>query len=705
MDMFLRESEDVFDTSEERMRPDLPPTIIAIASAAFLLSCNRPAENQPITFSASDKVIFLNGSWKFAVGDDPQRSKPDYDDTDWEAVYLPDIWISRELSGSGKGWYRTWIIVTSADTSEDASILIRGMMNAGEVFWDGSFVGSRGTIGQHDGHETPGKGRYTFINLGKKMTPGRHLLALRIANSQLFSGGIVAPPDLGYSSLLMLRDQRSKTVSGFLLGVFILSGIHLLNLFVGDRTHRENLYFGLLSLVSAAFVLLVETPDLFGVEREYQVVGNIASLLLIALPLLMFFFLAWRFQFNIRWLKRLMVAASVFVGLQSLMPLEYLLRHPGFITERDLWVQLGFLISLYVVAWAAWRKKPGSTILVIGVLAVVLGAIVAFVRRDSMWGFSGAALFITMMTISLSSEMSRIQHEVRSMLDVFRLFVPEPVLERIAKLGLQSIRLGGAEEGIATILFIDIKSFTSVAERLSPNQTLDFLNAFMRRMQPLISARGGFINQFVGDEIMAIFHRSDHAVAAVDTAIALQRELESYNEQRKMRGEVPIEVGIGMNTGGIIWGTIGSEVRMESAVIGDPVNLASRLQNLTRLYGATILGSDHLLRQIPDMSKYAYREVDIVQVKGKTEAVAVYEFFDGDLEPVRSQKQLTVAPFMEGIVRFRANEWEPAEALFATCLEVCPGDSIARIYIERCRTMRLSPPGIGWNGVTVQKEK
>ena len=144
---------------------------------------------------------------------------------------------------------------------------------------------------------------------------------------------------------------------------------------------------------------------------------------------------------------------------------------------------------------------------------------------------------------------------------------------------------------------------------------------------------------------------------------------------------------------------------MESAVIGDPVNLASRLQSLTRQYGALILGSEHHMQQIPDISGYAFREVDIVRVKGKTEAVAVYEFFDGDPEPVRSQKRMVVEPFMQGIVRYRASEWDPAEALFTTCLEACPGDSVARMYIDRCRMMRDSPPGTGWNGVTIHERR
>lgn len=683
------------------MKPSLSVTILVIASAASFLTCHRTPGDH--TFTSTDKVISLSGSWKFATGDDLRWSTPDFDDTYWETVHVPDIWISRGLPGSGRGWYRTWIVVTSADSSAEASLSIRGILNAGEIFWDGDVVGRHGSIGQHGKPETPGVGRYTYIHLGKMMTPGQHLLALRIANSQSFSGGITGAPQVGFSNILFLRTQRSRAVFGFLVGLFTLAGIHLLLLFAGDRIHREYLYFGILSFLSAAFVLFVEIPDLLGVELEYTVLGNIASILLIAIPLLMYFFLVVHFQFKVRWLNRLMIIASACVGVQSLLSLDFILRHQALITERNLWIQLSFLISLYVVAWAAWKRKRGSGTLVAGVLAVAVGTITAFEMSDSVWGFSGAALFIVLMTISLSREMSRIQREVRSMRDVFKLFVPQPVLDRIAKRGLQSIRLGGAEEGNATILFVDIKSFTSVAEKLTPNQTLDFLNAFMHRMQPLINERAGFINQFVGDEIMAIFQDPGHAVAAVEASLTLRRELESYNTQRRMRGDPPIEMGIGINTGGIIWGTIGSEVRMESAVIGDSVNLASRLQGLTRLYGVQILTSEHLLRQIPDLSRYGYREVDIVQVKGKTEAVAVYEFFDGDPEPVRSQKRKAVEPFMQGIVRYRANEWESAEALFARCIEVCPEDSVARMYIDRCRTKRASPPDTVWDGVTIQK--
>lgn len=451
---------------------------------------------------------------------------------------------------------------------------------------------------------------------------------------------------------------------------------------------------------------MIEIPDLWDVERrEHPLIGIIGTLALTALPALMYLFLSNRFGFRVRWLRNVILLVSLAVFLPIFLPPGLHFPYGAAMEVRNYWIQISFFFSLYVVVWAVLKRKRGSKTLVAGVLAIVIGAIASFSEQDSVWGFSGAALFTVMMTISISREMSRIQREIRNTRDTFRLFVPEPVLDRIAKEGLESIHLGGAEEGVATILFTDIKSFATMAERLSPNQTLEFLNSLVQRMQPLISAHGGFINQYVGDEIMAIFHQAGHGPAALDAAIAIQREVALYNTVRRQRGDVPIEIGVGLNTGNIIWGTIGSEVRMESAVIGDPVNLASRLQSLTRQYGVPILGSEHIVREIPDVARYGYREVDIVQVKGKTQAVAVYEFFDGDPEPVQSQKRMLVEPFMQGIVRYRGNEWELAEALFTECLKVCPSDSISRMYIERCRAMRLSPPDGSWGGVTIHDRK
>jgi class 3 adenylate cyclase len=282
---------------------------------------------------------------------------------------------------------------------------------------------------------------------------------------------------------------------------------------------------------------------------------------------------------------------------------------------------------------------------------------------------------------------SAIEKEIRQTRDVFRLFVPDAVLDRIAKQGLESIKLGGAEEEIATILFTDIRSFTSIAEKLSPNETLSFLNEFMQRMAPVIHRNGGFINQFVGDEIMAIFYLPAHENSAIEAAIAMRKALNEHNDERIARGEPPIDIGVGVNTGKVIWGTIGSQVRMESAIIGDTVNLASRLQHLTKEYGVGVLVSESAFREIPNPEKFCYREIDVVQVRGKNKPVVVYEIFDADPDPVIAKKKNCLSQYNRGLHYFHAEDWRQAALLFEECLEIFPEDSISRFYVERCKAV------------------
>jgi class 3 adenylate cyclase len=283
------------------------------------------------------------------------------------------------------------------------------------------------------------------------------------------------------------------------------------------------------------------------------------------------------------------------------------------------------------------------------------------------------------------AKVSAIEKEIRQTRDVFRLFVPDAVLDRIAKQGLESIKLGGAEEGIATILFTDIRSFTAIAEKLSPNETLAFLNEFMQRMEPVIHKNGGFINQFVGDEIMAIFYLSGHQDKAIEAAIDMRKTLDAHNRERLERDEPPIDIGVGVNTGKVIWGTIGSEVRMESAIIGDTVNLASRLQNLTKNYGVGVLVSESAFREISNPEKFCHREIDVVQVRGKTKPIAIYEIFDADPDSVKNPKLACLSPYNRGLHYFHAEDWPQAISLFEECMAIFPGDSISRLYLERCR--------------------
>ena len=214
----------------------------------------------------------------------------------------------------------------------------------------------------------------------------------------------------------------------------------------------------------------------------------------------------------------------------------------------------------------------------------------------------------------------------------------------------------------------------------------------MQRMEPVIHQNGGFINQFVGDEIMAIFHKSEHANAAIATAIDLRKALYEHNHERLERGEPAIDIGVGVNTGKVIWGTIGSEVRMESAIIGDTVTLAPRLQSLTKHYGVGVMVSVSAFREISDLERFCHREVDVVQVRGKTKPVVIYEFFDSDPEPVKARKIACLSTYNRGLHYFHAEDWQQAMSLFHECLAVFPEDPIVRIHLERCRERMINAP-------------
>jgi len=243
--------------------------------------------------------------------------------------------------------------------------------------------------------------------------------------------------------------------------------------------------------------------------------------------------------------------------------------------------------------------------------------------------------------------------KIAAMTRVFEKFVPKQFLNRIAQEGIENIELGKAENDTMTILFSDIRSFTTLSENMTPQEVLNFLNSHFKNMNEQIRKHHGFVDKFIGDAVMALFHRpegtyADAAQDAVQAAIDMQKAVQVYNQDRQKCGYQPISTGIGIHSGPAIIGTVGSEDRMDSTVLGDAVNLASRLEGLTKTYGIQIIISGETFSLLKDPSFFKFRELDIVTVKGKTEATKIYEIFDCDPPEIQELKSKTTSMITTG---------------------------------------------------------
>ncbi|MEG3922885.1 ATP-binding protein [Microcoleus sp. T3_A4] len=282
-------------------------------------------------------------------------------------------------------------------------------------------------------------------------------------------------------------------------------------------------------------------------------------------------------------------------------------------------------------------------------------------------------------------------------------FVPHDFLNLLEKPSIIEVKLGENQERDMTVLFADIRSFTALSEQMTPPENFAFINTYLGKVSPAIRKNNGFIDKYIGDAVMALFPTSpDDGVRA---AIDMQKEVNIYNQQRAKNGLFPIAIGVGLHAGNLMLGTIGERERMESTVIADAVNLASRLEGLTKVYGSGILVSGAIIDRLDDPEKYKYRFVDRVTVKGKTNAVSVFEIYDTETEQSIVLKQQTAEVFQEALNFYYEQKFVAAQKVFQNILQINPDDRVAMLYFKRSRKYRMYGAPEGWSGVETSTEK
>ncbi len=284
---------------------------------------------------------------------------------------------------------------------------------------------------------------------------------------------------------------------------------------------------------------------------------------------------------------------------------------------------------------------------------------------------------------------------------IFQKYVPGEIIDEVLKTKGASLMVG--KKQTTTVLFSDIRSFTTISERLSAEELVTSLNMYFNIMVGIIIEHKGIIDKFIGDAIMSIFGapvlHEDDPLQAVITAMEMLRSLDGFNKKQIKMGRPEFKIGIGLNTGEVVVGNIGSTQKLDYTCIGDAVNLASRLEGLTKMYGVPIIISESTFNKA--QSDINAREIDAVRVKGKLRPVKIYEPYI-DVTEKRKEGYKT---FNEGIDLYRRKKFEEALRLFNRANTILEGDMPCSLYKDRCNELIQNPPAEDWDGVYTAKTK
>jgi class 3 adenylate cyclase len=338
----------------------------------------------------------------------------------------------------------------------------------------------------------------------------------------------------------------------------------------------------------------------------------------------------------------------------------------------------------------------------------IMGAIILAAKNADQFSAGDLKLLITLALQSSSAIESAMLYEknireakereeaILRIHEVTKKFVPNEFIRALGKESLLDVKLGDQAEKIVTVLFTDIRDFTTLSEKMTPEENFRFVSSFNARLGPIIRANNGFINQYLGDSIMAIFPES--ADDAMHAAIAMQASVNGLNQERRASGLPLIHAGIGMHTGQLIMGITGDEQRLDAATISDTVNTAARLESLTKYYRSPLLLSRETYDNLTNKEQFHLRHLGSVRLKGKHNLLNVMECFDGQDAIIFEKKLKTLPEFNRALALYHDQEFEQAVEVFKNILTLNPEDTTAGYFLRNAITYHREGIPENWTG-------
>ncbi len=701
--------------------------IILMFSPTFIYS--NEVENGYLSMDSTDKIYQLKGKWKFHKGDRSDYSQQHYDDSKWELITVPGQWHMLGIKGIETAWYRLHIFVSPAFKETPISIRVPVIADSHELYINGKLIGGVGKISP--------KGKV----LVKSSQPGvydipinyldyneNNTISLRISDDVGWGGIVTSDFYIGKATVIDRKFQGFVMWNTSIVFILFFLGTYYFILFVFRLQEKAYLYFSLLALIASLLLLGLFSFPYWVMDNFWFNHFIFHSGINIGIMLAIYFAYLF-FEYPIDRIVKLIsvICVLLFMVLLSTPLSLSILKFYANVTLTIAMVVdlLGFSYLFYLIAKSIKLRKLGArTIGIGGIIAIlcIMNDILGYLQLIEIKRVAteGVVVFFVSMSFAMALKFAKVYDETDRLNEsleqsrdqlakhnkTFEKFVPKQFLARIASEGVENIELGQAESDFITLLFCDIRSFTELSEKMAPQEILDFLNSYLKLMNRPIHAQLGFIDKFIGDAIMAIFDLPDlsdatEAQNAIKAAIGMQEALKEYNEKFHDSKFSPLNIGIGIHSGQAVIGTVGSIDRMDSTVLGDAVNLASRLEGLTKYYGCKVIVSQETLSLLDDKTIFNYRELDHVRVKGKTESVRIYDIFDADTPEIRNLKSKTLKHFQNGLAYREKRDWENATKTFEASLDIYPDDKAALMQLKAVNDLKNLDLPETWDGTVI----
>ncbi|MGM0443977.1 MAG: adenylate/guanylate cyclase domain-containing protein [Fibrobacterota bacterium] len=681
--------------------------LILQAKAAFIHTGEMDLR---YTHIDSTFITRLDGNWQFYWNRliSPQQIQNEPTDG---LFYIPGFWNSRRIDGEPAGPHgsATFYLTVLLPPHHPASLGLKtNTQNTAFSLWvNGELVQKNGTPALTKEAYVP---RYLPKTSIFSVRSDTLHVVLHVSNYIDAKGGPWKSLLLGTPQMIVHRRQSHLQMQLFYFGAILIIGIifFTLYLFGNKKKSRYELFFSLFCFLIALRISLTGERfliDLFS-DLSWHVFLRLEYYTFYLMILLYSFYLYYLFpkDFSRKVLFGILYISGSFVFLCTVSPPSVYSRT---VSIYQMYILLVIMYQTFVIIRALHNKRNGARGIFVGTLFIYIAAINDILYNNVIINTgemlsAGVFMMILCQAVILAMMFSKTKKEAEDLRDnlsrtnhSLTRFIPYEVFRLLNKKSVIDISLGDQVLENMSVMFVKIrwKLHSHSSDRIHRNFT--DINRYLRYICPVIETNMGFVDKYFGDGIMALFPRTEKdAVIAATELIRAVNGFNRYNQSNQ------IEAGIGVHSGRLILGTVGNEKRMDTTVISDAVNLASRLENVTRVYGAGILVTHNVLERAAVREQLNFRLIDTVTVKGKNLPSTIYEILDGLPVEEFLRKKRTASSFKEGIEEYLAGNMQKAFSIFSDILSLNPADEACHLYAERSKHYLQYGTPQNWSGVT-----